>query len=56
MPKVTGWGIPLIGSVSLSLGLWALILAGGHKTIKFLSEIKDDPPAQIITSDSKRTR
>lgn len=41
MQKTNGWGIPFLGCISLSCGLWALIILSGGQLIQALSPFQD---------------
>ena len=42
MKKITGWGIPFLGCISHSSGLWAVIFLGGSQAIQAINSHQEN--------------
>ena len=58
MEKIGGWGIPFLGCISLSSGLWAVIILGGGQVFKAVNILQEShmPSAAALTTDATTVR
>ena len=52
MKQIKGWGIPTVGALSLSLGLWAVIFFGWIQLTEIFVGI-ENPWSVLLNKDEK---